>query len=421
MWRPEKLENAVFRVWNVFASCSLWQYVLYHTFLYMGKNHPVDKKQKRNSNLGHAINYGLPIFIFACILIEAILTNSISVKNTIGMAPLFIAISFPLIIGTVKSKISTEERRPFQFKENTKKFEPGKKHYPEDNDELRKAELKIHNLEEELVDLEKKVITHRLESNLLRKELEEFSYSVSHDLRAPLRIIEGFSSILLEDYLEKLDDEGQQSLKTISSNATKLNLLIEGIRELSSIGRKELFKSEIEAKPLVEEVLTLIKDNQKLAHFDFKTDIKESSSFYGDRALMNQALTHMINNAIKFSNKEKKPTIEIGFTTQNGSSQFYLKDNGVGFNMNHYSKIFKPLERLHKMNEFEGIGMGLAIVQKIVDRHGGYIEGQSKINHGSTFYIYIPAQDDPKDLSSEYFVNTQGLASKEKSKHSQIS
>lgn len=222
------------------------------------------------------------------------------------------------------------------------------------------------------------------------KELESFSYSVSHDLRAPLRILDGNSSILTEDYADKLDDEAKRLLGSLRQNARKMNNLIESLLKLSKLGRKAVEKSETDVTKLVQDAIREIGRSS-----ENKTDIKLTSliSAQADHSLLSQVWVNLISNAIKYSSKKENPQVEIGCNKQENEIIYYIKDNGAGFSMEYADKLFGVFQRLHSTNEFEGTGVGLAIVQRIVAQHGGRVWAEGKVNEGATFYFSLPFAD----------------------------
>lgn len=222
-------------------------------------------------------------------------------------------------------------------------------------------------------------------------ELEAFSYSVSHDLRAPLRIISGFAKILSEEYNDKLDETGKQNLQVINENAARMDRLIEDLLNFSRIGRTELQRQHIDMNELVEGVL----NNIKQGHNNFSAVIRqrELKSASGDIQLIRQVWTNLLSNAIKYSRTKEMPVIEIGSKMIEGQTTYYIKDNGVGFDMQYAGKLFGVFHRLHTTSEFEGTGLGLALVQRIIHRHGGKVWAEAKVNEGATFYFTLPAAE----------------------------
>ncbi|QSE98821.1 sensor histidine kinase [Fulvivirga lutea] len=236
-------------------------------------------------------------------------------------------------------------------------------------------------------EIEKQKINKQLEQKIIslktiNEELDSFTYSVSHDLRSPLRSINGFGQALKEDYSEKLDELGKSYLKRIIKAAIKMGGLIDDLLNLSRISRKPL---KFEPVNLSEICQQIIDEKEGLDKYDFQID-KEMKA-HGDLNLLTIAAENLINNAIKYSSKVAHPLIQIG--VDQTDKVFYIKDNGVGFDTNHSDKLFGPFQRLHKQEEFEGVGIGLAIVKRIITKHGGSIWAESKVNNGATFYFKL--------------------------------
>jgi len=227
---------------------------------------------------------------------------------------------------------------------------------------------------------------HKLEAS--NKELEAFSYSVSHDLRAPLRAMDGFTRIIQEDYASLLDTEGNRLLNIIIDNAKKMGLLIDDLLKFSRLSRKELTFSKINMYTQASEVyLELISDSDK-ENIEFR--LHNIPYAYGDPAMARQVWVNLISNAIKFTSNKSERVIEIGSRTEGNENTYYIKDNGAGFNMDYSNKLFGVFQRLHSEREFEGTGVGLAIVQRVIHRMNGRVWAEGKIDEGATFYFELP-------------------------------
>lgn len=225
--------------------------------------------------------------------------------------------------------------------------------------------------------------------NELRKsneEMEAFTYSVSHDLRAPLRGIIGFTAILEEEYASKLDDEARRITGVIKHNTLKMGHLIDDLLGFSRAGKQEILKTMINSKQMVQEIITEI----GLSANSIKWDIHSLSPVEGDINTIRQVWVNLISNAIKYSGNKEQAVIEIGSSFDNGFANFYIKDNGVGFDELYKHKLFKVFQRLHDQEEFEGTGIGLALVEKIVSRHGGKVWAEGTPGEGACFYFSIP-------------------------------
>lgn len=224
------------------------------------------------------------------------------------------------------------------------------------------------------------------------KELEAFSYSISHDLRAPLRAIDGFSGILLEDYSDKLDEDGNRLLEVVRQNAQNMGQLIDDLLAFSRLGRKAVEPSPIDMTDLAKSVFEELNASDSERRPQLK--IENIPPAQGDRALMRQVFVNLLSNATKYSRLKDQPLIEVGGSTENGNNIYYVKDNGAGFDMQYANKLFGVFQRLHGPEEFEGTGVGLAIVQRIIHRHGGRVWAEGKVNEGATFYFTLPREDD---------------------------
>ncbi|HEV9038227.1 MAG TPA: PAS domain S-box protein [Puia sp.] len=229
---------------------------------------------------------------------------------------------------------------------------------------------------------------------LVNRELESFSYSVSHDLRSPLRAMDGYSQMLTDEFHEFLNEEGRRLLGNIRRNATRMGTLIDDLLEFSRLGRKELHKSPVDMGELVGEVLQVMEAS--VGRSGAVIAVRELPPAHADRSLLRQVWTNLISNALKYSAKTQSPEITIGFIGRGGAGEcgYFVQDNGVGFNMEYAHKLFGVFQRLHSHEEFEGTGVGLANVQRIISRHGGRVWAKGEPGKGATFYFSIPGVGD---------------------------
>jgi light-regulated signal transduction histidine kinase (bacteriophytochrome) len=237
-----------------------------------------------------------------------------------------------------------------------------------------------------------KIQSEKLED--ANQELEAFAYSVSHDLRVPLRAIDGFSRILLEDYEDKLDEEGIRLLNIVRDNTAKMGHLIDDILLLSRAGRQEMKMSEIDMESLANNSFNEFQEEIKGRELQFEVD--KLPHAYGDRALLSQVFQNLIGNAIKFTRNRNPAVIEVGAKGDEDDKEnvYYVRDNGAGFDMKYINKLFGLFQRLHSPEEFEGTGVGLSIVQRIIKRHGGHVWGEGKVDEGATIYFTLPIDKD---------------------------
>ncbi|HEX8546753.1 MAG TPA: CHASE3 domain-containing protein [Cytophagaceae bacterium] len=244
----------------------------------------------------------------------------------------------------------------------------------------RTAEERIKSLNE---NLEKNII----ELDYTNRELDAFSYSVSHDLRSPLRSIDGYTKILQEDYADRFDDEGRRVMDVIKRNAQKMGHLIDDLLAFSRLNKADLVKSNIDMNKLVHSILLdfAIEKNENV-----KVNLGNLATAFGDIKMIKQVWINLISNAIKYSSNKVNQIIEIGSLSSARETTYFIKDNGVGFDMQYVNKLFGVFQRLHNQSEFEGTGVGLAIVQRIIAKHKGKVSAEAKIGEGAAFYIVLP-------------------------------
>ena len=261
-------------------------------------------------------------------------------------------------------------------------------------DEIGRLETSFNSMSEQVVEgrrrLEERVQERTAALEHANRELEAFSYSVSHDLRAPLRAIDGFARILVEDHGAELSDAAQQRVTTITRNARQMGQLIDDLLAFSRLSRQPVRSLQVDMNALAATAIEAIQRNEagRLIEFDSQ-DLPPAA---GEPALLQQVFSNLLENAAKFTRPRDRARIEIGHVAWNGRPTYFVRDNGVGFDMRYADKLFGVFQRLHRPDEFEGTGVGLALVQRIVHRHGGEIRVEAAPDEGATFFFTIPAE-----------------------------
>ncbi|UPT69257.1 MAG: ATP-binding protein [Sphingobacteriales bacterium JAD_PAG50586_3] len=221
----------------------------------------------------------------------------------------------------------------------------------------------------------------------INKELESFSYSISHDLRAPLRAVDGYALMLEEDFGPTLGTEGNRLIGVIRHNAQHMGQLIDDLLNFSRLGRKEVKKARVNMQELTESILREIQVGKD---FKAEVEIKPLDTAMADQSLLYNVMSNLMSNAVKYSSKVERPKVIISSEKKDNEVIFSVKDNGAGFDMEYANKLFGVFQRLHTSDEFEGTGVGLATVQRIIHKHGGHVWAESKIDQGATFYFSLP-------------------------------
>jgi PAS domain S-box-containing protein len=236
-------------------------------------------------------------------------------------------------------------------------------------------------------ELEQRVAERTLQLSTVNKELEAFSYSVSHDLRAPLRALDGFSQALMEDYAEQLEGSALNYLERIRAASQRMGLLIDDLLQLSRLSRASMHRTQVDLSKMAREIIAELAEQEPERKVDIR--LEDGLVANGDERLLRVALANLISNAWKYTRKQPQPCIEFGVTEHNGRRAYYVRDNGAGFDMAYAGKLFGAFQRLHSSSEFEGTGVGLATVQRILHRHGGEIWAEAAVDKGATFYFTL--------------------------------
>jgi light-regulated signal transduction histidine kinase (bacteriophytochrome) len=231
------------------------------------------------------------------------------------------------------------------------------------------------------------------------KELEAFSYSVSHDLRAPLRTIEGFSQIVLETYEDRLDERGRDYLQRIRRAVVRMEALIDDILRLSRLSRASMVLERVDLTGLAKSVVEGLREQEPDRRV--AVDIEDGLAASGDRELLRAVLDNLLGNAWKFTRGREDARIEMGALRGDGEAIFYIRDNGAGFNPAYADKLFKPFQRLHSEREFPGTGIGLALVHRIVARHGGSVRAEGAAGQGATFTFSLPTMESARERTDD--------------------
>jgi len=229
-------------------------------------------------------------------------------------------------------------------------------------------------------------------------ELESFTYSVSHDLRTPLRAIDGYAQLLRANHADQFDDEARRLLRLVSENTRRMGTLIDDLLTLSRLGRRDLNRSCVDMEALARETFSTLCETQRERCAECSFEVQALPDAYGDPSMLRHVFTNLFANALKFTRDEPAPRIEVGATSSDAPPTFFVRDNGVGFDAQYADKLFDVFQCLHDTTDVEGTGVGLAIVERIVERHGGTVWADGETGVGATIYFTLP---DPGDTDNE--------------------
>ncbi|MCF6240459.1 MAG: ATP-binding protein [Bacteroidales bacterium] len=301
-----------------------------------------------------------------------------------GLKPLFLAIILDL---TERRK---NERKQNEFRKNLENLVESRTQELEiQTEQLKKSQKAMIYLLEDVNMARKELQETNRALQLANEDLEAFSYSVSHDLKAPLRAIEGFLKIIMAKYSEYIDDEGKELFSLIFNNLSRMKELIDGLLQFSHIQRKKIIYSEINIEQIFKKVYDELSSDIDPRKYRFY--MKKLPACKGNINLIERVITNILSNAIKYSDTDRKTIIEVSAKEKHNTIIYAVKDNGIGFDMKYADKIFNVFQRLHTVEEYQGTGIGLSLVKRIITKHGGKIWVESEKGKGTTFYFSLPA------------------------------
>jgi signal transduction histidine kinase len=311
-----------------------------------------------------------------------LLYGGITIPMAINTAAAFCVLGIGLYINNISYDIAERKQTIQSLKKSRDELELL---VAERTEELLKTNREIKQLNEEL---EQRVMQRTAQLQAANQELEAFSYSVSHDLRSPLRSIDGFSKALLEDYQNRLDEQGRDFLHRIRTASQHMGDLIDDMLRLSRVTRNEIQYEMVDLGEVAREIASELEHKEPGRNVEFV--VQEGLVVNGDRKLLRIMMENLMANAWKFTGKHPEARIEFGTTTQDNEKVYFVRDDGAGFDMAYKNKLFAPFQRLHSHDEFPGTGIGTAIVQRIIRKHGGKVWAIAEVEKGATFYFSLP-------------------------------
>ena len=304
---------------------------------------------------------------------------------------LFVAVTAALLFWLVNSHVAGMAEAEERLRESNEELCMVEEELRQQLDEYERSQHELTASREKVLrlnaELEERVRERTAELERANRELESFSYSVSHDLRAPLRHMDGFSKALLEDYGDRLDADGKNHLVRIRAGAQRMGRLIDDLLQLADVGRGELERRSVNLSVLAQLIAAELRQEEPEREVTFR--IAEGVRAEGDSRLLRVALENLLGNAWKYTGKREGAVIEFGVEERDGEPVYLVRDNGVGFDMAYADKLFQPFQRLHRAEEFEGTGIGLATVRRVVERHGGSIRAEGTVGSGASFYFTL--------------------------------
>jgi signal transduction histidine kinase len=303
---------------------------------------------------------------------------------SVGVLGILIILTLAILLAVAFAFALVARRRLRQVQEVNQKLETEIRERKRVEDEVNQLNTSLEN---RVAERTQEVQEANQQLAAMNKELETFSYSVSHDLRTPLRGIDGWSLALLEDYGGQLDERARGYLDRVRSETQRMGMLIDDLLQLSKVTRADMQRNPVDLAAIASSIAERLRETHPERRIEFR--IAPGMTANGDEGLLRIALTNLLSNAVKFTGPRSEARVDFGQIRQNGESAFFIRDNGVGFDMTFANTLFGAFQRLHRASEFPGTGIGLATVQRVVRRHGGRVWAEAEVGKGATFYFTI--------------------------------